>query len=132
MPDAAHEFIGRHFMASYMGCDPEALRNHAGLCKAMRAAIGASGGTIIGVAEHAYVPQGFTLVFLVCESHASIHTYPEHNACFADLFTCGTVCRPEAFDAVLRGYLRPACHKTMVIVRSDTMVEEEAGPSSNR
>lgn len=30
-----------------------------------------------------------TALFLLCESHFSIHTYPEHNYIAVDIFTCG-------------------------------------------
>jgi S-adenosylmethionine/arginine decarboxylase-like enzyme len=44
---------------------------------------------------------------LLCESHASIHTYPEHNACFVDLFTCGENCDWEKFESVMVSFLEP-------------------------
>jgi len=119
-----YPFVGRHFLASYVDCDPAALRNTAALRRVFRAAAEASGATIQGVIEHAYEPQGYTLVLLLSESHASIHTYPEHNACFVDLFTCGTSCRPEKFDALLREHLRPASHEGRVFLRSYSATEE--------
>jgi S-adenosylmethionine decarboxylase len=102
------EFVGRHLMASYVDCDPDALRDLEGLEDAMRQAVLASGATLLTSARHVFPPDGMTIVMLLSESHASIHTYPEHNSCFVDLFTCGLDCRAEDFDAVLRAYLRPA------------------------
>lgn len=115
-------------MASYLDCDPAALRNYAGLRKTLRAAARASGATIMGWTEHIYQPQGYTLVLMLSESHTSIHTYPEHNACFVDLFTCGTSCHPEPFDAILREYLRPASCETRVLLRSRNSIEEAFNP----
>lgn len=102
------EFVGRHLMASYVGCDPDALRDLDALEEAMQQAVEASGATLLNSARHVFPPDGMTIVMLLSESHASIHTYPEHNSCFVDLFTCGLDCRAEEFDAVLRSYLRPA------------------------
>lgn len=110
------EFFGRHFMASYVGCDAAALTDRAGLMAAMRAAVKASGATLLNSVEHSFSPTGMTAVMLLSESHASIHTYPEHASCFVDLFTCGRLCSAERFDAVLRAYLRPTsvdCKITM-------------------
>jgi S-adenosylmethionine decarboxylase len=103
-----YEFVGRHMMASYVGCDSQALRDFDRLEDAMRQAVQASGATLLTSARHVFPPHGLTIVMLLSESHASIHTYPEHNSCFVDLFTCGLECQAEEFDAVMRSYLRPA------------------------
>lgn len=124
MSEETYGFVGRHFLASYMGCDSAALQNKAGLQQTMRAAAKAAGASVQGYTEHSYEPQGYTLVLLLSESHASIHTYPEHNACFVDIFTCGTACRPEKFDAVLRQYLRPASYNARLFLRSQQLDEE--------
>ena len=47
------------------------------------------------------------MIILLSESHASIHTYPEHGGCFVDFFTCGTTCKPENFDKYMQNYLKP-------------------------
>ena len=120
----AYDFVGRHFLASYLGCDPERLRDLAGLKAAFERAVAASGATLMGVSDYVYPGGGYTLLCLLSESHASIHTYPEHNACFVDLFTCGLRCRPEPFDAVLRDYLRPAHRHVRRLIRSEKTEEE--------
>ena len=35
--------------------------------------------TILKISKYKFVPQGFTLVALLAESHMSIHTFPEYN-----------------------------------------------------
>lgn len=44
--------------------------------------------TILNKNEHIFEPQGFTILYLLSESHISIHTYPEHNYIAMDLYTC--------------------------------------------
>ena len=102
-----YQFIGRHFMASYYGCDDEALRNISQLPEVMKQAVGESGATLLDSKTYIFPPDGLTMVLLLSESHASIHTYPEHGACFVDFFTCGTNCSAEKFDEALRSYLKP-------------------------
>ncbi|MBS0624470.1 MAG: adenosylmethionine decarboxylase [Verrucomicrobia bacterium] len=102
-----HEFSGKHFLASYLECDVDALGNVQGMISAMTEAVISSGATILASTPYVFEPNGLTMVFLLSESHASIHTYPEHGACFVDLFTCGDRCSSEEFDAILRAYLRP-------------------------
>ncbi|HVC96276.1 MAG TPA: adenosylmethionine decarboxylase [Pirellulales bacterium] len=128
-PREEHEFFGRHLLASYVGCDPLALADHRGLMKAFRGAVSASGATLLGELSHEFSPSGMTAIVLLSESHASIHTYPEHQACFVDLFTCGRICSAERFDAVLREHLRPheARHRT-VLRHGDGI--DDASPAS--
>jgi S-adenosylmethionine decarboxylase len=110
------EFKGSHFLASYMGCDMAALTDIAALTNAMEEAAKASGATILKTSSHVFPPNGLTMVILLSESHASIHTYPEFNACFVDLFTCGTRCSAEKFHEVLLTYLKPSqvCEKMLL------------------
>lgn len=105
--DESYDFIGRHFVASYMECDLEALTDLEGLRDAMKDAVDASGATLLKSCDFVFPPDGLTMVLLLSESHASIHTYPEHASCFVDLFTCGTNCSAEKFDEVLQNYLKP-------------------------
>lgn len=37
-----------------------------------------NGFTILQKTHHVFEPQGITMLFLLSESHFSIHTYPEH------------------------------------------------------
>ena len=39
-------------------------------------------------AHHCFTPQGITILYLLSESHFSIHTYPEHGYVAIDLYTC--------------------------------------------
>lgn len=129
--DRQFEFCGRHLLGSYSACDPVAIRDQAGLTVAFRAAIRASGATLLHAVEHTFPPHGMTAVAALSESHASIHTYPEHNSCFVDIFTCGDTCCVEAFDEALRKFLRPKVHSCRIIRRHEAMTDEslsEAGP----
>jgi len=105
--EAQYEFYGRHFLAQYYGCNSRALNDPKQLAKIMKKASLAAGATVLESASHIYSPAGFSFVLLLSESHASVHTYPEHKCCFVDFFTCGRHCSAEKFDAVLRNYLQP-------------------------
>ena len=43
---------------------------------------------ILGELEHLFTPEGCTILFLLSESHMSIHTFPEKNYLAFDLYTC--------------------------------------------
>ncbi len=118
-PKSEYEFVGVHLVASYNDCDEEALCNVERLKEVMEEAARASGATILDSADYLFPPHGLTMVLLLSESHASIHTYPEYKACFIDLFTCGHNCSAERFDEVLRSYLKPKKAHVQKLLRDD-------------
>ncbi len=114
-----YQFKGKHFIASYLECDEDALGNVDALRAALKEAANASGATILDGVDFSFTPQGFTMALLLSESHATIHTYPEHRACFVDLFTCGDHCSAKRFDAIMRGYLKPGKVNSCEMQRSE-------------
>lgn len=44
--------------------------------------------TVLEEVEHTFSPQGCTILFLLSESHMSIHTFPEKKFISFDLYTC--------------------------------------------
>lgn len=121
----AYSFVGRHLVATYLDCDAAAILDGVGLLRAMEDAIRAAGATILDTRSHVFDGGGLTAVFLLSESHASIHTYPEYNACFVDLFTCGVTCSAEDFDAVMKQYLVPRESSQVSLLRSRYVVCEQ-------
>ncbi|MBI5758478.1 MAG: adenosylmethionine decarboxylase [Planctomycetales bacterium] len=117
MVPVRHEFTGRHLLLTYSGCDPAVLCDPARLLDALRQAVAASGATLVESVSHEFTPAGFTAVLLLSESHASIHTFPEHSACFVDLFTCGVTCDHERFAEELQVALRPTTVERRLIQR---------------
>jgi len=101
-----YEFIGEHLIASYYGCDKAALTDFAGLKRAMEESVEKTGAHVLHSCSHKFDGEGFTMVILISESHASVHTYPEHDSCFIDIFTCGKK-DLEKFDESLRTFLKP-------------------------
>ena len=118
-----HEFAGKHFLASYMDCDRGAIGNVEQMIAAMDEAVRASGATILDSKACIFEPNGVTMVYLLSESHASIHTYPEYGACFIDLFTCGDNCSSEEFDKILRSYLKPQQVNARLFIRNHDVAE---------
>ncbi len=44
--------------------------------------------TVLHRQTHAFEPQGHTILYLLSESHFSIHTFPERSYIALDLYTC--------------------------------------------
>lgn len=102
-----YAFEGVHYVGSFKACNVDRLTDLKGLKEKMIEAARASGASVLDSVDFVFAPDGYTLVILLSESHASIHTYPEYGACFIDLFTCGTTCSSASFAAVLKEYLQP-------------------------
>ncbi len=117
------QFKGKHWIASYVGCDEPALTNVEKLQEVMQDAVLSSGATVLDKSAYVFEGSGLTMVFLLSESHASIHTYPEHGACFIDLFTCGDHCDYKAFADALERYLKPSSISQKVLVRQEDFEE---------
>ena len=111
---------------SYCDCDQEALSDVQALAAAMNNAVEQCGATILEKSSYVFPPSGLTMVFLLSESHASIHTYPEHGACFVDLFTCGEKCSSEKFDTAMRAYLKPKNVTQRTLIRNENIWEKDA------
>lgn len=105
--NSAYEFKGTHYTAEYQLCDSKALNNEIGLASALHVACYASGADVLDSISYHFEPDGFTMAVLLGESHATIHTYPEHGACFVDLFTCGDKCDYKDFEMTMKLYLKP-------------------------
>jgi S-adenosylmethionine decarboxylase proenzyme len=116
--ESEYQFKGNHFLASYMECDHDALIDLPALREALLSAAQKSGATVLDSVKYEFTGNGFTMVILLSESHASIHTYPEVGACFVDLFTCGDNCSSENFDEALRAYLKPEKVSSRDLIRT--------------
>jgi len=112
-----YHFAGVHYMASYRGCDHSALADIERLQVVMKNAVTECGATLLNTSEYAFSPEAITMVLLLSESHASIHTYPEFDACYVDLFTCGNKCDYTKFEQVLKDYLKPDELETRILKR---------------
>jgi S-adenosylmethionine decarboxylase len=113
------EFTGNHFLASFMKCDKERMGDSEKLADVMQKAVQLTGAGILDDRRHFFEPQGMTQVLLLSESHASIHTYPEHGACFVDLFTCGEKCDWKPFFEELRNFLKCEDYSALLLIRGE-------------
>lgn len=79
-----------------------------------------SGMTIMNKKEQKFEPyDGVTTIWILSESHFSLHTYPEHNYISMDCYTCGELANPElAIKYILDG-LKIRKYKTQIITRGD-------------
>ena len=63
----------------------------------LRATLYKAGFIILDKMDYHFEPQGYTLLFMLGESHLAAHTFPEENSTYIELSSC--VKKP--FDAFI-------------------------------
>lgn len=86
---ATGTFAGRHVLAELHGIEPAVLDDLDFLSETLQRSLKQAGATVCEVVSKRFEPQGVTVLALLAESHASVHTYPERGSMFVDVFTCG-------------------------------------------
>lgn len=80
---------GRHLILDLYECDSGILDDYEELQRLLEASLVMAGANILRIFGEKFKPQGVTLLALLSESHASIHTWPEIGYAAIDLYTCG-------------------------------------------
>lgn len=80
---------GRHLILDLYDCNAEILDDYDYLSEMLETALRMSNATILRIFGEKFQPQGVTLLALLAESHASIHTWPCERYAAIDLYTCG-------------------------------------------
>jgi len=93
--------LGRHAIIDGNGADAALLDDPGRLEALLKAAVEETGATVLSCHSHQFEPQGVTVAIILAESHATIHTYPEHGCYMADVFTCGSL-DPTAAVEILK------------------------------
>ncbi len=86
-PTPARQGLGTHVIIDVK--NGTGLDDQARVETALRAAVDASGATLLGLHLHQFAPQGITGVALLAESHITVHTWPELGFGAFDAFMCG-------------------------------------------
>ena len=89
---------GRHWMATLRGVKnmtPQFIQD------VVKTSLQDCGATIVGYNEHIFDNNAITCCFLLCESHCTVHTYPEVNSLWIDCFTCGENFNVQKFQQLI-------------------------------
>lgn len=109
---------GKHLILDLYGCDPELLNNYEMLEEWLQTALLMAKATILRIIGEKFKPQGVTLLALLSESHASVHTWPEMKYCAIDLYTCGTTTDGKKAADFLKYKLKAQQTEERQLVRS--------------
>ena len=117
-------FIGRHSIADLDGLEFELLDDEQRLRDTLTSAVVKAGATVLAVTSHRYVPQGVSVVAILAESHASLHTCPEIGLAMVDVFTCGQHADPEVAVDLIVEALAPSSVRRHAFTRGDGSPDE--------
>ena len=73
--------------------------------------------TVVSRAFHQFDPVGVTGVLVLSESHFSVHTYPENDSVYLDIFCCSETFDPEKSGRVILRVLEATSADWQVVVR---------------
>ncbi|MBP6217186.1 MAG: adenosylmethionine decarboxylase [Oligoflexales bacterium] len=101
-------FHGSHLFGELYGVEFDLLNSESLLIDILSRGVQACGATLCSLQSKKFDPQGVSVLALLSESHASVHSFPEKGALFFDIFTCGLGLVPEKWLDVLCEELRPS------------------------
>jgi S-adenosylmethionine decarboxylase len=101
-------------------CDPGILNDYEELQRLLEASLVMAKANILRIIGEKFKPQGVTLLALLSESHASIHTWPEIGYAAIDLYTCGDTTQTHKAAEFLKVKLKANNADEKELVRSIT------------
>lgn len=111
---------GRHLILDLYDCNPEVLDSYDQLQSYLETALALAGANILRIFGEKFEPQGVTLLALLAESHASIHTWPELGYAAVDLYTCGDTTNTHKAAEFLKNKLSAKTTDEKELIRSTT------------
>lgn len=72
---------------------------------------------IVGETGHQFDPYGYTIAYALSESHLTIHTYPEYEAAYLDIFCCNPNFNPNEALRVLKEAFQTETSSHVIIRR---------------
>ena len=79
---------GMHYLVDIDNVDNKLIYDNKKLIDISEKCLKIAKVNILNKSSHEFKPYGFTLLYLLSESHYSLHTWPEKNKIRIDLFSC--------------------------------------------
>ncbi len=80
--------VGSLIFSFMYGINKELIKNNTKLEEMLYSALKEDNFKILEKSKWEFEPYGLTLVAILSESHALIHTYPEHGSLIFELYSC--------------------------------------------
>ena len=112
------EEVGQEISCVMEGIDNSLLNDNESLKNILLDSLKKEGFGILDVSCHEFEPQGFTMMVLLSESHLAIHTYPEHNSIYFNMYSCRG---PKDSIATFKNF-RKALNPSKILYHKDEKV----------
>ncbi|HHF98350.1 adenosylmethionine decarboxylase [Candidatus Aerophobetes bacterium] len=108
--------MGICIVSELLGVEPEKIAKVKEVREILDRAVSESGLHIIASPLfYQFSPQGVSAVYLLRESHLSIHTWPEYRYAALDIFTCGdSLSALKAFEFIIKAFKPEEVRKQMI------------------
>jgi len=80
--------LGIHYVVDIDNIKNEQIYDNEFIKKLCDKLLSNTGVNVLNEIHHEFKPQGYTALYLLSESHMSIHTWPENGKIRLDLFSC--------------------------------------------
>ncbi|RLG58233.1 MAG: adenosylmethionine decarboxylase [Candidatus Hydrothermarchaeota archaeon] len=109
--------VGLHLVVELYGCKREDISTLEVYKEKIERVVNKSGVTVLSSYHHQFNPHGVTSIFLLAESHFTVHTWPEYNYMAVDIFTCGSTEKAWQVLECLKEEFKPVKVKVIDIIR---------------
>jgi len=111
--------MGIHIIAELWGVDSDKISRVELLRAVVDRVIAKSGVHVVSSSFHQFEPFGVSAVYLLRESHISVHTWPEYSYIALDIFTCGADKAALTAYQLLLDEFKPTSVEKRIIRRVD-------------
>lgn len=80
--------VGQEISCVMNGIAKELLSDNENLKQIFEGSLNKNNFSVLKKIYHVFSPQGFTALILLSESHLAIHTYPERNSLYFNMYSC--------------------------------------------
>ena len=103
--NSTNQTLGHHYIWDVSGCTTSSIATLAPVKALMEEILAITGLTVLKEAYNQFAPHGVTGVYLLAESHFSIHTWPENGYAAFDLFSCIPIEKTNEIGQIMRKHL---------------------------
>ncbi len=120
--------VGNEISCVMHGLDEKVLKDNEMLKNLLLEALEQEKFTLLDNIFYEFQPQGCTVLVLLAESHAGIHTYPEHNSLFFYIYSCrGPTDGRKTFE-----YLKQKLNPSSVDYKERTVIVKQGHKLENQ
>lgn len=94
--------VGVHYLIDIENIENSNIDSQPFILNTCRKILENTNMTILNSLVHKFDPQGMTAIYLLSESHFSLHTWPEFKKMRMDLFTCSRDCCFDKVEEILK------------------------------